>query len=573
MNKSVVCAVMLPLMMVASSLPVEAAEFLTPDELKGLRADGRAPSLQGFSPARQIELKAPVEADFYSAAYKSKEKCVAFFVPEKGGLGVTKVSLKWEGKAQCNGQPLDGEGRLSIRYTENKETIVVVMEGAFRNGFLAGEGRKQAYSFSLDGKLKADRNVFIGEFAYGVLDGVGRRITYSSPKGHPSIQVWDGEFNNGDMQGLFVVSSLNPTPTVSALSTEVLFSSDAGKSESYYYRQEYFNGGKRPRGKIYFEGDSDAWNIETVELRDGGYLKPKSAFIENPLTKIRLGCTDWQQEHTQWSCMEGGRVEYGGFTVEAKSPMSVMFPFISMERSLLMGKTVISSDRMRAICVDGGLRLQSDQWACRFGQASYFPKGVVANEWEFEASGYYIPLPAQRDGSPFRIPNGAQMSAAGGKWQCNEELTHCRGETLIRILGLRAYWTGRGEWVDGELKLTSASFRESRYGAPNPDADEKVAECDDFYDLTNCQDGVVYEDNGKWHGGFFLRNVGYDDNGRLKTTGDVSIVQHGKGRYDWDEGSWAKGEKRRGEWRYLDRCGKRSLAMYCHLDGNTVIFE
>jgi hypothetical protein len=88
------------------------------DELRALRYSGDIPSLEGFSPAKVIQLPAPADSHFYTTAYMSKGKCVTF---SKLGKDEHDLSIKWKG-AKCNGKPINGDGTLQIQYKEDSGT-------------------------------------------------------------------------------------------------------------------------------------------------------------------------------------------------------------------------------------------------------------------------------------------------------------------------------------------------------------------------------------------------------------------------------------------------------------------
>jgi hypothetical protein len=212
------------------------------EKMRSMHYSGPTPELGVLSPATQIDLTAPKDSDYHTAAYRNNKDCVIFFFPMDKKT-THDLTFSWRGAA-CNGTPVSGAGDLEVQYkvdtSDGTKTYVKIFNGTFSGGLLSGHGKKINLQFDAQGKRQPDTCEFNGQFAYGLLDGVGTRTCYDSESAQPKLKVISGNFKKGETaEGKAVISMLHPYPGAEAISQEVIYS-DSG-DEKYYTYPMYAN--------------------------------------------------------------------------------------------------------------------------------------------------------------------------------------------------------------------------------------------------------------------------------------------------------------------------------------------
>ncbi|MDD2686543.1 MAG: hypothetical protein PHY62_10320 [Gallionella sp.] len=278
---------------------------------KHMRFSGEAPSFDGFSPAKRIKLPAPDGATYYTDAYKNKNNCVTFF--SKPDRGEKEFALKWSG-GSCNGKPIKGIGELQILYKVEINgkvyTNIQTYLGNFENGLLTGEdGKRVNFSFDSEGRVQEIYELS-GEFAFGLLNGEGRK-TWTGPKdAHPSAWMQEGNFTDSTAYGLIEFTRANPFVGIEADWSELVLNENG---DTYKY-QSHQNGNESVSGVMFFEGDPIPWHtaMETVSGTKESTSPENGSFIrvsdkDEIGQRIILGadCESWELRSGQWFCPKG----------------------------------------------------------------------------------------------------------------------------------------------------------------------------------------------------------------------------------------------------------------------------
>ena len=505
------------------------------EKMRSMHYSGSVPELGNLSPATQIDRIAPKDSNFYTSAYRNSKGCVTFFYPMSKDMH--DLAFSWRGSA-CNGKPVSGQGALQVQYkldTTNNGTVtyVTIFEGSFSGGFPSGQGKKTNLLFDAQGKMKEDTREFIGQFEYGVLDGVGTRIWYGAASAQPNLKVVSGNFKKGETtEGKSVISILHPYPGAEAISQQVLYS-DKG-DEKYYTYQQYMNKAE-VSGKIWFPGSDESWDTSIISLAD------EYRFKDATLMRLRGGqlqamatCEEWQPAVSGWRC-EGEK---------------------------------------------------NEKYLMAHNQSSRYPEGVASK------SPFILDIGSLNGTNPFRFFADGTAAETGFvvgllNWRkekdepadstCNAAMTVCERKELNKTGSADTGFKWRlirtsMQWKNDKWFHQNGS---TAYADANGNVDWVDSRCSQFSgsDSSKCISGeVFFRNGGKWTGGYILMYSGaYPNLG-------------GYGRLTFASGRWAEGTKgEKGEagtasygdeWISLSRCGDEDGGrLGCELDGQTVVFD
>jgi hypothetical protein len=502
--------------------PTQAAERNLQEEtdralaaLRALRPEVPAPALTGLSPAREVKLQLPGGKD-YATAYRSKEGCVIFFSPlEKGEHD---LGFKWDGQ-RCDGQPVRGQGALTVSYTFDapSETVrrVFVFRGSFQNGMLSGrKGEKTNFTFEASGKPKASVYALSGEFADGLLHGHGTKTWIGPASREPSTQVEEGEFSEGIPHGQVTFTQLRPYPGVEA-ETKLLVFDTNGRP---------FLEQPTSSGKIFFAGDSIYWRTSVKTLKSD-WSDASALFVRNSIarpdeTSVISWClTAWEFRPDGLSCAEG--------LLDWRAPGSAHHLYLSDKKP------------------------------------------------------FRIPMPVRTSGSPLRVTDGEKFNLGGEAGEddelaCSADLSSCRGKSTLWI-GTRSYFAGKVEYDQGEVRPVSGLFLQTREPKKRTKQDERWAWCRDFRTPTQCRAGWVVRGPGSWTGPYRFQGIGFDAQaGYQPSSVEFRAIIEGHGRFLWTEGqNYADLVAEDDHYVSVGECDMplESGAFTCRLDGGMVEFR
>ncbi len=529
--RSIVLPAFLAFLCWSGATPASAATLVTEENsdrlLAGLRAmryAGPIPALTGFSPASVVKpgglLKGGKD---YTTPYRSAQGCVAFFAPL--AEGEHDLGLKWEGR-KCDGQPLRGEGTLSITYRldgpKGSFRLVSVFRGSFENGMLSGKGEKANFSYEASGQIREEVYAFSGQFADGLLDGPGRKALTKAATSQPSAQVVEGNFSAGTPLGEVVFSQLRPYPGVEAETKTLIFDVNGRP----LLAQPDSN------GAIFFTGDALGWNTHVTALKSDWSVREAIFFRTPKETRgqatpfLLAGCSSWVIDVAGLHCQEGILIWKPAGTVHSlqasRKPFEIPMPFKTL------GSPVRVNDRERLLL-------------------SYLGFSRKAEDGTEELT-------------------------------CSSDLTSCRGKAVLLITE-GYYFFGQVAYEGGEVRPQSGLFLQRTQSSERvPAKDERRAFCKEFRTPTECQDGWLMRSEDSWTGTYVFKGLRFDARrGYEPERGGFRAAMEGGGRFLWTEDqSWA--DLRAEDDRFVSvRACDRPLeegTFTCSLDDDgTVIFQ